>query len=268
MPGRQPDVLDAVDRLSQRAGEIAVRRGELVGELVVAALESCIPLGDQHAFIWVADALDVHAKSEAVEQLRSQLTLFRIHGPDEDEARRVAEGDAFSLDDVDAHRRRVKKDIDEMVVEQVDLVDVEDVAVRLGQHAGLEAPLAGAQRGLDVDRADDTVLGGVDRQLDHPHASLVVRQCAGRAQLFPAVRAERVPVGWVAPEVAALDDVVLGKKPCQAADGGRLSSALLPANEHAANRGHDRVEDQGQLHRFLADDRRKGVRVPVESDTH
>ena len=54
----------------------------------------------------------------------------------------------------------------EVVVEQVDLVDVEDPAVRLGQQPGLERLVAVAQRPRDVDRAGDAILGRVQRQVD------------------------------------------------------------------------------------------------------
>src|SRR6202140_1103639 len=68
--------------------------------------------------------------------------------------------------------------------------------------------------------------------------------------------------------MAALDDLVLWQKAGQAADGGRLTGPLLPADEHAADRGHDGVEDQGELHGLLAHDRREGEAVPVERDAH
>ena len=61
--------------------------------------------------------------------------------------------DAFALDDVDAERGRVEQDVRQVVVEQVDLVDVEDPAVRLGEQPRLERPLALLQRPGDVDAA-------------------------------------------------------------------------------------------------------------------
>ena len=50
----------------------------------------------------------------------------------------MAERHPFALDHVDAHRRRVQQHVDQVIVEEVDLVDVEDVAIRLGKHARLE----------------------------------------------------------------------------------------------------------------------------------
>ena len=49
---------------------------------------------------------------------------------------------ALTLDDVDPERRGVEQHVDEVVVEQVDLVDVEDPAVRYGEQARLERLLA------------------------------------------------------------------------------------------------------------------------------
>ena len=65
---------------------------------------------------------------------------------------------ALTLDDVYPHCCSVEKDVHQVVVEQVDLVHVEKVAVGLGQHAGLEATGAGLHRRLDVDGADQPVL--------------------------------------------------------------------------------------------------------------
>ncbi len=64
----------------------------------------------------------------------------------------MAVGDTFALDHVDSHRRSVEQNIDQVVVEKVDLVDVEDVPIGLGEHAGLEALSAGALIGSSTTR--------------------------------------------------------------------------------------------------------------------
>src|SRR2546427_12496595 len=91
MAGADAHMLHRRDRLSQRASQVAVRGGELVYELVVASLEVGVALSDQHPFVRVADAFDVYAQPEPVEQLRAQLAFLGIHGADEDEARWVRE---------------------------------------------------------------------------------------------------------------------------------------------------------------------------------
>ena len=83
----------------------------------------------------------------------------------------MGDGHALALDDVDAERRRIEEHVRQVVVEQVDLVDVEDPAVRLRQQARLERLLAGGQRTRDVDRAGDAILGGVQGQVDDPATS-------------------------------------------------------------------------------------------------
>ena len=127
-------------------------------------------LDDRHPLVQVADAFDVDAQAEAVEQLRPQLALLRVHRPDEDEPRGMRDGDSLALDGVDAHRRGVEEHVDNVVVEEVHLVDVEDVAVRLGEHSRLEAPRPFLEGRLEVDGSDHAVFRGVDRQLDDPHA--------------------------------------------------------------------------------------------------
>jgi len=59
------------DRFRQARAKGCCRRRRLVGELVVATLEGGIALCDQDALVRVANALDVDAQAEAVEQLRS-----------------------------------------------------------------------------------------------------------------------------------------------------------------------------------------------------
>ena len=152
------NTLDRGDRFGEGSRQIVVRGRELVRELVVAPLESGIALGDQHPLVRVADALDVDAKPETVEELRAQLALLGVHRPYEDEARRMGERDTLSLDYVHAHGGGVEQDVHQVVVQEVHLIDVQNVAVRLGEDARLEAPGAGAQRGFDVDGPNHPVL--------------------------------------------------------------------------------------------------------------
>ena len=58
--------------------------------------------------------------------------------------------ESLALDVVDAHRGGVEQEVDQVVAEQVDLVDVEDAAVRRGQQAGLERSGAGREGPLEV----------------------------------------------------------------------------------------------------------------------
>ena len=114
---------------------------------------------------------------------------------------------ALALDDVDPERRGVEQHVDEVVVEQVDLVDVEDPAVRLGEQARLERLLALAQRLRDVDRPRDPVLGRVERQVDDPPLPGDDRQARTRGTALPA---RRTRLRRVAAEGTIGDDVDRG----------------------------------------------------------
>ena len=172
-------------------------------------------------------------------------------------------GHALALDGVHAHGRRVQEDVDDVVVEEVDLVDIQDVAVCLGQNAGLKTPRPFLERRLEVDGADHPVFGSVDRQLDHTHAPRRHGQRPARCP-FPAVETPVLGVVGMAPEVAALDDLLVGQQARQRAHRSRLPGSLLTPNEHASDRRVDGVEHEGELHLVLSDDRREGVGVPVE----
>ncbi len=107
----------------------------------------------------------VDGQPEAVEQLGAQLALLGVHGADEDEAGRVLVGDALALHPVDPGGGHVEQHVDQMVGQQVDLVDVEHAAVGASQQPRLEAPALAGQGGAQVERADQAVLAGAQRQL-------------------------------------------------------------------------------------------------------
>ena len=80
---------DCRDCLGDVRAHVLLVVGVLAHELVRVVLPVGSLLDDGDALVEVADALDVNAKPEAVEQLRPQLTFLRVHGADEDEPRRV-----------------------------------------------------------------------------------------------------------------------------------------------------------------------------------
>ena len=59
---------------------------------------------------------------------------------------------------------------------------------------------------------------------------------------------ERFEILRVAAEMAALNNRVLRQEPGQGSDCGGLTGAFLAPYQHAADGGHDGVQDQGKLH--------------------
>ena len=120
----------------------------------------------------------------------------------------MAEGDAFPLHDIHAHRSRVKQDIHHVVIQQVDFVDVEQTAVRSRQHAWLKMALALLNRAFDVERANHAVFCGRNWQVDE-------RGFLGfnRQRVFPpnkALTAFRAPgggLGGVTAKATTADDL-------------------------------------------------------------
>ena len=158
---RREELLGRGDPLAFAAVGLGPARGE--GGRV--GLEGEAAADDLGADGRVGHRLDVDGQAEAVEQLGPEVAFLGVHRADQDEPRRVAERHPLALDVVDAHRGGVEQEVDEVVAEQVDLVDVEDAPVGRGEQAGLERAGAGAQGALEVQAADDAVLGRPDRQV-------------------------------------------------------------------------------------------------------
>ena len=91
---------------------------------VRALQEIALELHDPHPLVDVGERDDINAQPEAVQQLRSQLPLFGVHGAHQDEMGGVHDRHPLAFDDVHAHRCGIEQDVDQVVVEQVDLVDI------------------------------------------------------------------------------------------------------------------------------------------------
>ena len=135
---------------------------------------------------------NLDGEAEAVEELRAQLALFGIHRADQHELRRVGDRYAVAFHGDGAHRGRIEEQIDQVIVQQVDFVDVEDSAVRLGQQARFEVHRALAESLFEVDRSRDAILGGTDGKLHQAHGP-------GLHRLRPVRRLRRARRGSARP---------------------------------------------------------------------
>lgn len=122
------------DPLPQRTFLVGPPRGE-PGRIVVVREP---PPHHLDPLVGLARRRDLDGQPEPVEQLRPQLALFGIHRPDEQEPCGMPYGDAFALHVRGAHGRRIQQQVHQVVVEQVDLVDVQDSAMCIGEEPRLE----------------------------------------------------------------------------------------------------------------------------------
>ena len=65
-----------------------------------------------------------------------------------------------------------------MVVQQIDFINIENIAVRLRQNACLKLLLAMLNRMLYIQRAHNAILCRADRQLYNAHLQRFLRQTA------------------------------------------------------------------------------------------
>ncbi len=216
------------------------------------ALELVTPSHDQDPRRQVFRRADFDRQSEAVEQLRTQVALFRVAAAHEHEARRVPDAEAFALDHVLTGGRHVEQQVDQVVFEQVHFVDVEKAAMGPCQQAGFEGLFALRQRTLQVEGADDAVFSGAERHVDHGNGSQAgpgQRGCsAGTAFL-----AELGRLG-IATIAAARHDPHLRQQCRKRTHRGGLAGAAVAEHQHPADTGVHGCDEQRELHLVLADD--------------
>ena len=241
-------------RLEDLIGKLLLMRLPLTTEALRIAFVCHAALHDGHALPRLGDAVHVDAKGETIQELRPQVALLRVHRADEHEAGGVTEADALALHHVHAHCRRVEQQIDNVVIQQIDFIHVEQAAIGRGEHPRLEMPLAMLNGLLDVQRAYHPILGGADRQIHKAGTMSCDRQHLAARQAIATVIAQGVDAAGVAGERTIGHYRDLGQEIGQRARRGRLRSAALAADQHAADRVADGVQDQGALHALLADD--------------
>ncbi len=141
-----------------------------------------------------------------------------------------------------------------MVLQEVHLVDVEEAAVGPGEQPRLEGPLAAGERPLQVERADDPVLGGAERQVDHRHGP----------RLGPALAAAGAVRAGGGGRLRVAGIGAAGHRPHRRQQGGErpdrrgLAGAAIAQHQHAADQRIDRRDQQRLAHRILADEGREG----------
>ncbi len=135
------------------------KRHRVARECGVAAI-------DLGALLRLLRRADEDAQAQAIGDLGTQLAFFRIHRSDQRESRRILDGLLAPFDAHHALRGRIEQRVHHGVRKQIDLVDVQDRAVRARQHSGPKRHLTLFERRTDVDRSDDVVDLRVRGQLD------------------------------------------------------------------------------------------------------
>jgi len=163
----------------------------------------------------------LNKKPEAVQELRPQLALFRIHRPHEHEARLLRCGQPIALHSYCTGRCGIEQQIDQMVREQIHFIHIQHTAIRLRQQAGTQLRPPLPQRLRHVKCTDYAILGSTKRQLDE-------RRCVTVGPRRKKIR----------------------ERPCCRA----LCRTALTADQHTANGRIDSDQKQRELQIILTDD--------------
>ena len=200
---------------------------------------------------------------DAVEEVFTESALLGVESRDEQGFARVPEGDTLALHHVLTLGEHGQEEVGHGLVEEVDLVDVEDAAVRLGEEAGLEHRLALLHRSLDVDGSHQAILGDAEGNLDewgltdagHDVTLGVARELLAEP-IFPRVGIFRVGVAE-----GAVDHLDGGQERVETAGHDGLGGTAPAGDGDTAEVRVDGAEQKRGLDVLLADDRGEGVRL-------
>jgi hypothetical protein len=120
-----------------------------------------------------------------------------------------------------------------------------------GEQARLELLHAVDQRAFEIERADQPVLGGAERQIDRRHRGQAFAAPLGGK--FGTERAGAGIGGRIAMIGAIRHHPHRRQKPGERANGGGFPGAAVAHDEHAPDAGIDRSQQQAELHFRLPD---------------
>ena len=188
----------------------------------------------------------------------ADVALLRVVGGNQQRPTGVAEAEAFALNAVLAAANRGQHQIDDAVVQQVQLIDIEHAAVGVRQKPGLEHGAAAGQRGGHIHGAHQAVLGDAEGDLHEGGWNYRRGRIAGdpvTGGVVPLLRVLRVEVAaHAALDIQNVDRREQGvQAPCQ----HRLAGATATCDHHATQAGIHRGQQQSQLQRAVASDRRQ-----------
>ena len=149
-----------------------------------------------------------------------------------------------------------------MILKQVDLIHIEDIAVRGRQNTGLERLASMLDRRLHVECPDHTVLCRTDGQLHHAHRNFFLQQLSLCASLLTGITVELGACG-ITVTGTAVHGVQIRQERSGSTYGSGFCRSLLSLDEHTAERRHDYTEEKCRLHLFLPNDCSKRVGCPL-----
>nr|VVM65263.1 hypothetical protein PS652_01489 [Pseudomonas fluorescens] len=184
----QGNLLQAFTGAMAAFTQSSLGRCPLRAERFGIAVEIQAPANDLATGLWQRLAFEHHVQAKAIEQLRAQLALLRVHGANQHETGAVAVGDTVTLDPVGATGGHVQQQVDQMIRQKIDFIHIQHAAIGLGQHPGRKLRLALAQRRIQVEGTDQAFFTGAQRQGHEWPLTEQIGQAAGQGALGHAAR--------------------------------------------------------------------------------
>ncbi len=145
-----------------------------------------------------------------------------------------------------------------MIFEQVYFIDVEKTAIRACKQSGIESFATGRQRALDIDGPTHPILSRAEWKFNNGDRHFF------RSDLRTVTLIAQIAV-WITVIRTTGNDIDLRQQVCEGAHGSRLPCAAMSHDQDAADQRVNDVQQQGELHLLLPDNRRKRIIFSVYS---
>ena len=158
---RQADVRYQPSSRGDPLGQDEIVAGKVLAQCLWSSVECISPSEDFYSGSRVSRTSNLNGQAETVQELRPQLSLFRVHGADEDEACRVAMRYPFPLHHILPRGSHVEDRVHQMIREEIHLVDEKNAAMGTCQKAGTKHGDSLTERLREIEASDDHILRGV-----------------------------------------------------------------------------------------------------------
>mmetsp|Transcript_9345 Transcript_9345/g.25267 ORF Transcript_9345/g.25267 Transcript_9345/m.25267 type:complete len:654 (+) Transcript_9345:467-2428(+) len=196
-----------------------------------------------------------------VKKMLPQRPLLRVVRRQKQRATRVRDGDTLALHDVHPVRKDGEQQVGNAVVQKVDLVNVQDASVGLGQEPRLENRLPFLHGGFNIDRPHETILRHAQRNLDERRVPDLDRHLVHGGELLgqailPLVRIRRIRIAN-----APLNDLDGGEQGVHPSGHDRLGGSPPSRDGDPAELVINGPQQQRLLDVIHSDDLRERIRT-------
>ena len=208
-------------------------------------IELTAALDDVNSFCDIENRDDTRMQTKTVKKLRTKFTFLRVAGADKYETGWVADTDTFAFNNVFTACGNVEKNVNKMVIKQVDLVNVKEPTVCLGKKTRLKCFYTAGKSLFYIDCTANTVFGSTKRKINNRNRNFLNPDCLWikRLSSFFAIFSFEILLKSTVIGIT-LNPFNQRKHFSKRSDSSTFSCTPVTHNQYSANPRINDIEDQ------------------------